>query len=77
MHGREAFAARQELINAMKKDLANKGHKDVAKLMGQGQQRYRRYMQQKPYRKGIIGAVGAGGLSKTPIAKKVVGAIFD
>lgn len=68
LKSRNMDTARQDLINAIKTSLEDLGHGDVADLMGKGQQRYRRYMTQKPYRHTAIWLA----ISQSPEARKLL-----
>jgi hypothetical protein len=49
-HGREGLAARNRLIDAMRSSLNEAGHGDISELMKHGQNRYRQYMNLRPWR---------------------------
>lgn len=75
--GRDIGKFRQEFIGHMKRALEEQGNKEAAELLGQGQERYRRYSKQTPYRKAAIGfGLGAGALEISPEARKILAKIF-
>ena len=53
--GRDIGITRDELLNHMRQELGRQGHNDLGELMRHGQNRYRQYMQFKPYRNAAIG----------------------
>lgn len=62
-------STRQDLINAMKEQLMASGHEDIANLMSRGQQRYRRYQTQAPYRNAALFAAGGAAAHEAGLDK--------
>lgn len=59
-HGREAHGTRERLLDAMRGQLSEQGHHDIAELMKHGQNRYRQYKKLMSVRNKFIG-IGLGG----------------
>lgn len=65
--GRDIGTTRQDLLKEMKQELEKQGHLDLADLLTHGQNRYRQYMQFRPYRNAAIGA----GFASSPFYQKI------
>lgn len=58
--GRDIGQTRQGLLGEMRQQLIDQGHLDLADLLRHGQNRYRQFMNFRPYRNAAVGAIAAG-----------------